>query len=108
MIEAALSHLEESKARDSAESAELYDHLAGHYRQRLASLQPDGIRQDEVENSNRYVDLSRETARIERETAVRLRNEGRINDEVLRRIEHELDLNEARFATTVDEPVNGG
>jgi hypothetical protein len=32
---------------------------------------------------------------VERETAVRLRNEGRINDSVLRRIERELDLNES-------------
>jgi CPA1 family monovalent cation:H+ antiporter len=98
VIEAALSHLEESKARDTADSAPLYDHLSGHYRQRLASLQPDAGNHDEVENSNRYLDLTRETVRVERETAVRLRNEGRINDEVLRRIEHELDLSDARFA----------
>jgi hypothetical protein len=29
---------------------------------------------------------------------VRLRNEGRINDEVLRKIVHELDLSETRLA----------
>jgi len=29
---------------------------------------------------------------------VRLRNEGRINDEVLRRVEHELDLSEERLS----------
>jgi len=32
---------------------------------------------------------------------VRLRDEGRINDEVMRRIQRELDLNESRFS--VDE-----
>ena len=34
---------------------------------------------------------------MERETAIRLRNEGRISDEVLRLIEHDLDLREARM-----------
>jgi monovalent cation/hydrogen antiporter len=57
----------------------------------------DGSRED-VEAHERYIDLTRNALRIERETAVRLRNEGRINDEILRRIEYELDLNESRFA----------
>ena len=35
---------------------------------------------------------------MERETVIRLRDEGRINDEVLRRIERELDLSESRTA----------
>jgi Na+/H+ antiporter len=94
VIEAALSHLEEAKHRDTADSAALYDHLAGHYRQRLAGVRPEG----EVSDNDRYSELSLETLRIERDTAVRLRDEGRINDEVLRRIEHELDLSELRFA----------
>jgi len=33
--------------------------------------------------------------RVERETAVRLRDQGEINDEVLRELERELDLREA-------------
>ena len=41
-----------------------------------------------------------ETLRIERETLIGLRDEGRINDDVLRRLEHELDLNESRLATS--------
>jgi CPA1 family monovalent cation:H+ antiporter len=35
--------------------------------------------------------------RVERQTAVRLRNQGRINDESLRKLEHELDLSEAHL-----------
>jgi len=46
----------------------------------------------------RHQELKRELVRIERRTAVRLRNEGRINDEVLRRVEHELDLSEERLS----------
>lgn len=98
VIEAAVSHLEDAKERDNEESAELYEDLVGHYRQRLASIEPAHGNQAEVADHGRYIELSRETIRIERETAVRLRNDGRINDEVLRRIERELDLSEARFA----------
>lgn len=98
VLEAALAYLEEAKQRDSEEFSELYDHLASHYRQRDADLRAArGGREHTVEH-RRYIDLSRETVRVERETAVRLRNEGRINDEVLRRIEHELDLTESRWA----------
>jgi CPA1 family monovalent cation:H+ antiporter len=99
VIEAAVSHLEEAKERDIEESAGLYEDLARHYRQRLASLQPAGGNTDQAADHGRYVELSLEVIRIERETAVRLRNEGRINDEVLRRIERELDLSESRLAT---------
>jgi CPA1 family monovalent cation:H+ antiporter len=41
--------------------------------------------------------------RLERETAIRLRNEGRINDFVLRRIERELDLNESILVRSEEE-----
>jgi len=45
----------------------------------------------------RFVELSRELLQVERRTAISLRNEGRINDELLRQIERELDLDESRF-----------
>jgi CPA1 family monovalent cation:H+ antiporter len=96
VIEAAVSHLDEAKERDIEESAGLYEDLARHYRLRLASLQPANT--EEATDHGRYVELSREAMRIEREAAVRLRDEGRINDEVLRRIERELDLSESRLA----------
>jgi Na+/H+ antiporter len=98
VIETALRHVEDAKDRDSVAGAAPYEDLAGHYRKRLASLQPaDGNENDAAEHE-RYLDLSLEALRVERQTVVRLRNEGRINDEVLRRIERELDLTESRFA----------
>ena len=48
------------------------------------------------------LELSLEALRVERETLIRLRDEGRINDEVLRRIERELDLSESRIAGDED------
>lgn len=97
VIEAAVLHLEDAKERDSAEAAGLYEDLTGHYRQRLAGLQDGDGNQEVRAEHDRHLDLSLEALRVERETAIRLRDEGRINDEVLRRIEHELDLNESRL-----------
>jgi monovalent cation/hydrogen antiporter len=97
VAEAALAHLQEARERDTREAAGNYDDLAQHYRQRLESLQDTDDGAGKTADLDRYTELSRETLRVERQTAVRLRNEGRINDEVLRRIERELDLNESRY-----------
>jgi CPA1 family monovalent cation:H+ antiporter len=98
VIQAAVSHLEESKGKDKNEAAAIYDDLARHYHQRLATLQSSAANAEEKADHDRHVELSLEALRVERETAIRLRDEGRINDEVLRRIERELDLNESRIA----------
>jgi CPA1 family monovalent cation:H+ antiporter len=57
----------------------------------------------EVTDHERHVALSVEALRVERETAIRLRDEGRINDSVLRRIERELDLNESILVQSEEE-----
>jgi CPA1 family monovalent cation:H+ antiporter len=97
LTQAALSHLQAAKARDESADADVYDDLASHYRHRLANLNSGEADQAEGTAHARYVELSIETLRVERRTAIRLRDEGRINDEVLRRLERELDLNEVRF-----------
>ncbi len=45
----------------------------------------------------RSLDLTLELLRCEREAALALRGEGRINDEVLRVLEHEMDLRESQL-----------
>ncbi|MFN7996937.1 MAG: Na+/H+ antiporter [Bryobacteraceae bacterium] len=102
VTEAAVSHLEDAKERDDAKSAAVYDDLIGHYRQRLATLQPRTESPEEEDAHDREGELSLEALRVERETLIRLRDEGRINDEVLRRIERELDLSESRAAVDGD------
>lgn len=96
---AALAHLEESRGRDVPAFAAVYDDIARRYARRLANLSKestdDGMSNQELQ---RYRAVLAELLRVERKTAVRLRNEGRINDEVLRKIEHELDLSETRMA----------
>jgi len=103
VLEAAVAHLESSKLKDEEETYESYEHLIEHYQNRLASLQPEAENEGSATDHRRYIELTRATYRIERETAVRLRNDGRINDQVLRRIERELDLNESRFLQTAED-----
>ncbi len=95
---AAISHLEDAKGSDDEEIAELYDDLIHHYSQRLTSLQPGDGSAAKADDMQRHESLSLEALRVERETAIQLRDEGRINDEVLRRIERELDLAESRIS----------
>jgi monovalent cation/hydrogen antiporter len=97
VIEAAVSYLEEAKQQDVPETASLYEDLERHYRHRLASLRPRASHEQPMDAHARYVELSREAQRVERETAISLRNQGRISDEVLRRVERELDLSESRY-----------
>lgn len=96
----ALAHLQEVRPREGDDFASVYDDIARSYARRLASF-PDQHSDAEPrsnEELNRYRQAIGELLRIERKTAVSLRNEGRINDEVLRKIEHELDLSETRLA----------
>ncbi len=99
VTQAAVTHLEGAKVRDTNRTDDVYEDLANHYRQRLVSLQVNR-EAAEVVNYEEYLAISLEALRVERETAIRLRNEGRINDTVLRRIERELDLNESRLVDT--------
>jgi monovalent cation/hydrogen antiporter len=98
--QAALDQLESAKLRDGAEAAEIYDDLASHYRNRLANLKVDANPKDATANE-RHRSLFLEGIAVERATAIRLRDEGHIGDNVLRRIERELDFDESRL-TNVD------
>jgi monovalent cation/hydrogen antiporter len=99
MAEAALKQLNKVSEEAEPDSAPLYDDLKEHYRRRLSSLPLDGEDQDgsEAETYAKFLAVSLELLRIERETAVNLRNSGRINDETLRQLLQELDLSETRF-----------
>lgn len=104
ILQAALDHLEKSRGHDDSATLEVYDDLAQHYRRRMETLSEDGVHEPNNGGTNfykRFNELSRELLRVERQTAVRLRNHRRIGDELLRNIEHELDLSEARLSTKV-------
>jgi CPA1 family monovalent cation:H+ antiporter len=96
----AIAHLEEARGQDVPDFDSVYDDIARRYARRLASLTKEGTEGDAMSNREleRYRTILGELLPLERKTAVRLRNEGRINDDVLRKIEHELDLSESRLA----------
>jgi CPA1 family monovalent cation:H+ antiporter len=96
----AIAHLEEARGQDVPDFDSVYDDIARRYSRRLASLTKAGTEGEAMSNRElqRYRAILAELLPPERKTAVRLRNEGRINDEVLRKIEHELDLSESRLA----------
>jgi len=99
ILQAALKYLEKSEENDKPEYIEIYKDLTQHYRNRLATLAGAETLGDVASPAQyrRHIELSRELLRVERQTAVRLRNQGRINDESLRKLEHELDLSEANY-----------
>jgi CPA1 family monovalent cation:H+ antiporter len=97
VVEAAVSHLEEARAKGGEEVAPLYEELTRRYRRRLASLEPGEGRREDAADRERFLHLFLEALHVERKTAIRLRDESRIDDEVLRHIERELDLTESRL-----------
>jgi len=97
--QAALARLNEIAERDPTKADAL---------QRLRIEYEDHIRQVEGDDpaaagtplrlfSSAYERLSHEALRVERRTIVRLRNQDVISDEVLRRIQRDIDLAEARL-----------
>ena len=101
VVEAAIGYLDQIRESSHPELAGVYDDIAQHYRYRLNTLSGEGdagTREVATEFFNRYLEISRDLLRIERQTAVRLRNERRISDELLRQLERELDLNESHLS----------
>jgi monovalent cation/hydrogen antiporter len=101
ILEAALRYLDKVREKGEPELVEVCDDLARHYRARLADLSEDGSPSQEgigPEFYKQYVEVSRNLVNIERQTAVQLRNQRRISDELLRELERELDLSESKFA----------
>jgi CPA1 family monovalent cation:H+ antiporter len=100
LLRAALAHLNEVRERDSEEFAEIYDDVAKTYHVKLGKF--SGLTDESKLNAQRKLwkraGLMRDLLRVERKTAVGMRDSGDIDDEVLRQLEHELDLSDARLA----------
>jgi CPA1 family monovalent cation:H+ antiporter len=100
MVVAALEHIKSRRAdADTHHAAVAYQDAVTRYKRRLAAITGEAYADHgiDAEDYARIVALSRELLHIERDTAVRLRNEGRINDAVLRQLEREIDLSETRL-----------
>lgn len=99
-LSAALDHLERERRQDRPEFGALYDDIAQHYRDMLLAIETNAEQNPRMLHHRRYRTLSRELLDVQRRTVLGLRNQGRINDEVLRHVERELDLESARLRTS--------
>jgi CPA1 family monovalent cation:H+ antiporter len=100
MVVAALEHIKKTRADDDMHHlTAAYQDAISRYKRRLAAITGENFTAHGIDSEDQahFVELSRQLLRIERDTAVKLRDEGRINDEVLRQLERELDLNETRL-----------
>jgi CPA1 family monovalent cation:H+ antiporter len=97
--EAALARLDEL-VREDWVLDDTAERLRGAYRFRIdrfsARIDPDGDGRIERQ-SLKYQKLRRELLDAERRAVVELRNTGEISDEVMRRVEHDLDLEVSRL-----------
>jgi len=97
--EAALARLDEL-ARQDGVNQEILHRLRAEYEDRLRQLEAcDTCGDGDGPHlfSSDYERLSHDALRVERKIIIQLRNEGVINDEVLRRILRDIDLAEARL-----------
>lgn len=98
--EAAVARIEEITSQDdSLAEAEMVQWLQTQYRDRIRRISACCVAMDEgsFDQLAAFQDLQHEVITTERRTAIRLRNQGVINDEVLHRIERDLDLEETRL-----------
>ena len=96
---AALARLNELAERDSAKAdalERLRIEYEDHIRQ-VESADPPSVGTPLRLFSSEYERLSSEALKVERRTIVKLRNEEVISDEVLRRVQRDIDLAEARL-----------
>ena len=96
--EAALDRIEEMGSSNQARP-ETVERLRAEYADRIRQLSRKGPHEKAVGRlfSRDFEELAREALQTERDTVITLRNEEAINDQVLRRIQRDIDLAEARL-----------
>jgi CPA1 family monovalent cation:H+ antiporter len=100
MIDAAMAYLEHSRESDDPGFEHIYGDLIRFQQRRRELLDGEGSDGQGIpsEHQERYRDLLRQVRAVQRAAILHLRNQGEIDDEVMRRLERELDLMEERFA----------
>ncbi len=100
MLKAAIQHLQEVRTGAGDRVQHGYDDLLHRYEHRLAAVEDDGRRAKKGQlDARTYRSLRKvalETVEVERQTMIRLRDEGKIGDDTMRRLEREIDLVESR------------
>ncbi|HLH53846.1 MAG TPA: Na+/H+ antiporter [Verrucomicrobiae bacterium] len=100
--QAALARIDEI-AKSDGMPQKIIDRIRDEYEDRIREL--ESAQESSEANSKglfpaEYEQVSREALKVERNTILNLRNEWVINDEVMRRIQRDIDLAEARLRET--------
>jgi hypothetical protein len=96
LSEVALDHLDAIDPETDGVPAELVERLRERYRSRLAHL--DTERDDgQADGSQAYAELVADLLAAQREELRRLGAQGGVTPEVARRLDHDLDVEEARL-----------
>jgi CPA1 family monovalent cation:H+ antiporter len=99
LLETALAKLASLRGEKDGQHLEALERLEEYYQRRLRLLESTGP--DAQDSDHLYTTVAQELRNVERAVANHLRAENKIHDEVLRKLERELDLVDARF--TVEE-----
>ena len=106
ILRAALDRLSHERKKDSDEFSEVYDQLVRMYEMKIEKFSDEEAPETRRARGHmeKHSHLLREMVRVERRTAVQLRNEGAIDDDLLRQLERELDLTEERLTIAHQDP----
>lgn len=99
MLQEALVHLARKRSKNRDQSA-MFGELIASYQRRLDAMPAE--REDQVKglvDRNCRNEAILAALQVEREVLIRLRNEGRIDDEAMRTLQRELDFTESRVHT---------
>jgi len=105
-LEAAIAHLEEGRKRDGSTFDHVYDDLLHRYEHRLAAVgggSGEGAENLDLETYTRLRSITTGALQAERRMLIGLRSRGQIGDDVLRKMERELDLAESRYIGLSEE-----
>ena len=100
VLGAAMHYLEEGRRKDGAGAEHLYDDVMHRYRHRLSAVTAGTETSADGLDGESYFQLRvilEGALQAERRTLITLRDKGSISDDVLRSLEHELDLAESRY-----------
>jgi Na+/H+ antiporter len=95
----AIAYLEEARKQRGGEFSHVYDDVIDRYAHRLAAVSTVHVGDDGhgAEMYSQMRTVAEGAIQRERRAMIRLRDEGRISDDVLRTVERELDLEESRY-----------
>jgi Na+/H+ antiporter len=96
LSEVALDQLDAVDPESDGVPTELVERLRERYRARLAHLDREGD-EDRTDGTRGYVELVHDLLEAQREELRRLRERGAVTPEVARRLDHDLDVEEARL-----------